>query len=268
MSFGLFLLVANPAVTSASVSYQYEEYRALIGRQAVEARRLKMKTPQIGIVSHHLPTASPLIDDFYRHLKKARPDIGTFIVVGPDHFEKCRHKFSVSGQSVSTMFGEIKNDSNIFSQLSIAGAKKEDACFQGEHAIGVQANYIRKYFPEARIVPLLLSYLAQSRNFDKTIAVLKKNRKNTFVLASLDFTHYIDARAANINDEVSHKLLLSQDGPAFTLKQVDSPGTLRLVLRLARELKLNTEILDHKNSFDYNGSFQNTTSYFSVLFGK
>lgn len=253
---------------SASVSYQYEDYRSLIGRRGSVMRMSSTKIPQIGIISHHLPTAAPMLNDFYAQVKRARPEIKTFVVIGPDHFEKCRQKFSISKQLIYTMFGELKVDKNIFSQLISAGVREEVACFRGEHAIGVQASYIKKYFPEAHVVPVLLSYAARNRDFQKTIEVLKKNKNDIFVLASLDFTHYVDARSADANDEISRKMLISQNAIGFTLKQVDSPATMKLILQLARELKLKTMILDHKNSFDYNGSFNNTTSYFSVLFGR
>lgn len=261
-----FAAMAPQLVLAGSVNYQYPAYRELIGRHAAKGLELKTKRPLIGITSHHLPTASPLLDNFYLLLKKQRPDIKTFVVVGPDHFERCRRKFVVSDSLVKTMFGEIKIDQSLLKDLTKAGPVIENDCFHGEHAIGVEANYIKKYFPEAQILPMLLSYAARNRNFYKTIAVLKKHQNNIFVLESTDFTHYVNARQANANDEISRRLINSLDGRGFTLKQVDSPGTIKLILQLAKELKLKPEIIEHKNSFDYTGAFENTTSYFSVVF--
>lgn len=252
--------------SAASVSYQYPAYRGLIGRQSAAARTLQTKQPLIGITSHHLPTASPLLDNFYSLLKKTRPEIKTFVVIGPDHFERCRRKFVTSDTTVKTMFGKLPIDNSLLTELTKNGPVIENGCFQGEHAIGVQANYIKKYFPEARILPILLSYAAKNRNFTKTVQVLKNHQKDIFVLASTDFTHYVDARMASANDVISRKLINSLDGGAFTLKQVDSPGTIRLILQLAKELKRTPEIIEHKNSFDYTGAFYNTTSYFSAVF--
>jgi len=261
----LFFLFVAPAKASAEINYFYKDYKNLIGRQTF-ASPLKIKTPQIGIVPHHLPTASPMLDNFYLRLKQTRPDIKTFVVIGPDHFEKCRQKFVTTDESVNTMFGRLTVDQKIFVVLRSAGIKKEAGCFRGEHAIGVQANYIKKFFPRAQIVPVLLSYSAQKQNFEKPIQALMKNKVDIFVIQSTDFSHYINADKANVNDRLSSKWLKELNSGSFTLKQVDSPGTMKLILQLAKTLKLKPEIIDHKNSFDLGGSFTNTTSYFTVMF--
>lgn len=262
----LFILSALPLSASAEINYQYKDYRSLIGRQESSLKTPKTKQPLIGITSHHLPTASPLINNFYYQLKKSRPDIKTFVVIGPDHFEKCKQKFVTTDMPVNTMFGQLPVDQKLVKELVKAGIKKESGCFVGEHSIGVEANFIKKIFPKAEIVPILLSYSAKDKNFENVIKVLVKNKADIFVVESTDFTHYVDASKANINDQFSSKWIKTLNGTAFTLKQVDSPGTIRLILQLAKALKLKPEITDHKNSFDYGGSFSNTTSYFSVLF--
>ncbi len=45
--------------------------------------------PTAAITSHHLPTAENFIHSIYAGLKSQNPDIETFIIVGPDHFEQC-----------------------------------------------------------------------------------------------------------------------------------------------------------------------------------
>lgn len=262
----LLLLVSEPVAASAGISYEYREFRDLIGRQQTVKRPMKTKKPFIGITSHHLPTASPLLDNFYYQLKRVRPDIKTFVIIGPDHFERCRQKFVVADSAVGTMFGSLEIDRKLLAELLKAGPRIENSCFHGEHAIGVEANYIKKIFPKAKIVPMLLSYSAKNRNFSNTVRVLEKNKNDIFVVESTDFTHYVDARKAAVNDGISRKLIESLNGEAFTLKQVDSPGTIKLILQLAKAMKLKPEIIEHKNSFEYDGGFKNTTSYFSVMF--
>lgn len=259
-------LILQPLLVSASVAYQYGEFKELIGRQAGTKRMIKTKRPSVGIISHHLPTASPLIDNFYGQLKVARPDIKTFVIVGPDHFERCRQKFSTTDAPIETMYGPLSVDRQLFAKLVKSGAKKEEGCFHGEHSIGVEANYIKKFFPGAKVVPLLLSYSARKLDFAKTIQVLKQERDNVFVVASMDFVHYVDARQSAAIDEVSRKMITENKGDSFSLKQVDSPAAIKLVLRLAQSMKLKAEIVNRKNSFDYDGTYKNTTSYFSVFF--
>jgi len=259
-------LLLNVCQANAALMYEYKEYKSLIGRQKNVDYRLKTKQPFIGIISHHLPTASPLIDNFYYQLQKSRPSIKTFVVIGPDHSERCRQNFSLKDVAVMTMYGEVATNKQLAKQLLGVGAKLDEACFAGEHAIGVQANYIRKFFPDAKMAPILLSYSAKQRDFTALIKELKKNRGEIFVLASVDFTHYQEVQKAEAIDAVSRKMINELAGGSFSLKQIDSPATIRIILCLAKELGLKPEILEHKNSFDYNGVYKNTTSYFSVLF--
>lgn len=256
----------GPALVDAAVTYEYKEYKSLIGRQKSANYRLRTGRPFIGITSHHLPTASPLIDTFYYQLKKKRPDIKTFVVIGPDHSERCRQKFSIKSLPVMTMYGELRTDKALASRLAEAGAKREEACFEGEHAIGVQANYIKRFFPEAKMVPVLLSYAAKQRSFEALIKELASNRNDVFVVASVDFSHYLEVQKAEAVDAISRKMINELDGTSFSLKQIDSPATIKVILGLARALQLKPEIIEHRNSFDYNGAYKNTTSYFSVVF--
>lgn len=260
------LLAARPVMASAPLVYDYKEYKSLIGRKKNPDYRLRVKSPSIGIVSHHLPTASPLIDNFYYQLRKNRPNIKTFVVLGPDHSERCRQKFAVSDADIMTMYGSIAADKKMIKRIEAAGAKMENHCFEGEHAIGVQASYIRKFFPQARIAPILLSFAARQSDFSGLVSELEKNRSDIFVVASVDFTHYMDVQQAEAIDAISLKMINGLEGGSFSLKQIDSPATIKAVLCLARRLGLQAEIVEHKNSFDYNGAYKNTTSYFSVFF--
>ncbi len=261
----LFLAV-QPVMAGTPLVYDYKDYKSLIGRKKNPDYRLRIKSPSVGIVSHHLPTASPLIDNFYFQLKKNRPNIKTFVVIGPDHSERCRHKFGVSDADITTMYGSIAADKKLVKRIEVAGAKIENHCFEGEHAIGVQANYIRKFFPQAKIAPILLSFAAKQSDFSGLVNELEKNRADIFVLASVDFTHYMDVQQAEAIDAISLKMINGLEGGSFSLKQIDSPATIKAVLCLARRLRLQAEVVEHKNSFDYNGAYKNTTSYFSVFF--
>jgi len=262
----LLFFVVQPESVNAQPDYIYKEYYSLVGRKIKKGKSINTVKPFIGITSHHLPTAAPLLDNFYGQLKKARPDIKTFLIIGPDHFEKCKQKFVTSNKKLNTMFGELKVDNKLYNELIGSGIKKEGQCFIGEHSIGVQANYIKKFFPKSEVVPILLSYSAKNKNFQNTIKVLKKRKADIFIVQSTDFAHYVNAKQARVVDETSRKMIGELNGDSFSLKQIDSPGSIKLMLQLAKELRLKPEIIEHKNSFDFNGAFNNTTSYFSIFF--
>jgi len=260
----LFFLSLRISV-AASLDYEYPDFKPLIGANATLHNSFT-KEPFIGITSHHLPTAAPMLNNFFSLLKKKRKNIKTFVVIGPDHSERCRQKFVSTNSDIGTMYGKLKLDKELSQKILASGVKIENNCFVGEHSIGVEVSYIKKYYPEAKVVPILLAYSAKNFEYRPFINILKKNQKDIFVLESTDFSHYVNVRQSNIRDAVSERLIKRGDRDGFTLKLIDSPATIKIILELADVLNLKPEIIEHKNSFDYTGLYNNTTSYFSVFF--
>lgn len=220
---------------------------------------------RMGIISHHLPTALPLISNFYNNLKETAKGNELFIILGPDHKEKCKYKVSTTKNSFLTPFGELKVDANLNEQLIRAGAGVDEECFINEHAIGVQALFIKYLFPEARIVPLLFSSSANNGDLEKIKIVLAK-QQDAFIVGSVDFSHHFRYEEAEIIDRGSENIIKNLVENKFDLKQVDSPPIMNLIINLARAENLEPLILERKNSFNYNFQKENTTGYISVLF--
>ncbi|HAM88039.1 MAG: hypothetical protein US83_C0001G0016 [Candidatus Falkowbacteria bacterium GW2011_GWC2_38_22] len=265
----LIIIILLSLVTSASASnldYDYKQYKGLIESEMDKVQIQKSdKHPVAGVTSHHLPTAAPLIARFYAELKKRRPDIKRFVVIGPDHFEKCRKNFSQNKNKLQTAFGDVKADDNIVLALEKMGANTDDKCFYNEHAIGVQANFIKKYFPDATLNSVILSNSARSRNFMELQKYLAKNQ-DIFLVLSLDFSHYQTKKVADKIDTQTKKKMEKLDSRGLGLENVDSPGGLKLILDYAKQNKLKSEIFLHKNSAEYDGDRNYTTSYFDVFF--
>lgn len=251
----------------ASPVYDYKDFKGLI-ESSLAPRKISASPniPSSGITSHHLPVAAPLIAEFYLTLKNRRPDIKSFVIIGPDHFEKCHANFSINNEKIETSFGRLCPDKKIVDDLSVMGANLDKKCFENEHAIGVEANYIKKLYPDASVTPILFSYSARFRNLSKLVKYFT-NQDDIFVLGSMDFSHYQKNDKADLIDEISKKKIEALNGQGLELANVDSPATLKLMLDLAKLRSEKAEILDHKNSSFYTGDKNNTTSYFDVFFG-
>ena len=262
----LSFLLFSQGVFAASI-YDYKDFWGLIENSLAKTVRSKKPVPNAGITSHHLPTAAPLIAEFYLTLKSRRPEIKKFIVIGPDHFEKCRSDFSISAEKIITSFGDLKPDKKIVADLKKTGASEDLKCFNGEHAIGVEANFIKKLYPDASLTPIMLAYRARGRNFSQLIKYLAEH-KDIFVIASLDFSHYLTKDQAERIDEETQKKIKNLDSRWLELKNVDSPATLKLMFDLARKKGEKAEIISHKNSADFDGDKSYTTSYFDVFFAR
>lgn len=225
------------------------------------------KTPVAGITSHHLPTAESFINEFYLELLAARPDIKEFLIVGPDHFERCKNLISTTPKSFLTPFGVLENHPEITRAMLDAGAGEDSSCFVNEHSVGVETAFIKKYFPDAKASALIFSSAASGQIPEKLAKTLAEKFPDAVAIASVDFSHYQSADAANAIDATTEKQIKMMDTGNLKLEQVDSPASLRFVVAYALYFKALPDYIKHANSSDFTNNFGNTTGYFNVIFG-
>lgn len=242
--------------------------RELLKDNSVDLAAAASQVLQIGITSHHLPTALPFIADFYRSLAVSQGPRGAFVILAPDHLERCRSLVSLSQKPYLTPFGPLPINDAIVRELKNKGFVVNETCFEGEHAIGVQAIFIKYLFPEATFVPLLFSSAAGEQSLDDIIEVLTKEKDKMTVVASVDFSHYHFYDQARRLDAASREMLKKADPSFFDLVHVDSPPAVKLIIRLAKEWAMPEPlILEQANSFDFTRNPRQTTGYINALFG-
>jgi MEMO1 family protein len=223
------------------------------------------KNIQAGIISHHLPTALPLIADFYKNLKSAKDKIKTFIIIGPDHNEKCLFKAATTDTDYETPFGILnidKQDNKIFTDRNV---KIDNKCFVGEHSIGVQAIFIKYFYPDSKIVPIIFSSAVSDTDLTGVLESIKKI-DGIFVVGSMDFSHYQKLTMAEVYDNESQSWIEKGQPGKFNLTHIDSPPTIKLILDYAKYENFKPIILKKINSFAYTGQSENTTGYMSIFF--
>lgn len=222
---------------------------------------------QIGITSHHLPTALLFIADFYKNLVNSKGPRDVFVIVGPDHFEGCHAPVSITTRPYLNSFGKLYPDELIINELLAAGVYKGDGCFKNEHSIGVQTIFIKYLFPEAKIVPLIFSATAEDKIINNIVDVLAKHKDKITVIVSADFSHYQTYSRATQLDQISEKMIKDLDGANFSLEYVDSPASMKLAILLAKKIGSDKAvILKRANSFDFTEQTENTTGYINTVF--
>jgi len=222
---------------------------------------------QIGITSHHLPTALPFIAAFYKTLLACQGPKDTFVVIGPDHFERCFASASVTKKPYLTPFGKLYPDEQIIDELLKAGAYTDDQCFDGEHSIGAQTIFLKYLFPNAKIVPLIFSATTEDRLINNIVNVLAEYKDRITVIASVDFSHYQSYNRAVQLDQDSEQMIKDLSGLSFDLERVDSPASVKLAILLAKKIDSQDPIiLKRANSYDFTGQSENTTGYMNAIF--
>jgi len=222
---------------------------------------------QIGITSHHLPTALSLISSFYKQLSYLPGPRETFVILGPDHFEKCQAPIVTSRIPYSTSFGGVSVNEQIVDKVLQDGAFIDDDCFDNEHSVAVQTIFIKYLFPDAKIVPLLFSANTSNKSIIQLADALSLYKDKITVIASVDFTHYQKVDRATELDNESEQMIKNLDTTLLDIKHVDSPPIMKLAILLAKKFgTTKPEILKRANSFDFTGDPEDTTGYIDAIF--
>lgn len=222
-----------------------------------------------GIVPHHL-LASFIIADFFHRLSYRKPK--TIILLGPNHGEKGNFKVLTSLYGWNTSLGIVKpNESVIKSLIAQKLSQVDEQVLPQDQSIAV-LPFIKYYIPKATIVPLLISHnLNQQESKELAEALGKLEDKDTVVVASVDFSHYLTNLQAEKKDEITLQVLKDHDYRSLFLLNsdyLDSPASIATVLMLAESVGAkDMQIYYHTNSADIvKNNAGPTTSYFSIAY--
>ena len=177
-----------------------------------------------GVVPHHL-LARNLIDDFFNYIStREKPE--TIVLLSPDHFN-AEHIIGgrfITIQPETQEFYGMKIDDPLISNL----ASNNNIAFNNssinlDHGITNLMPFIKKYFPEAKIIPFIISSnstLKETGQFSDSLNSLTPLK--TIVIASVDFSHYLSSSAAKFHDIKSIRTLIDFEKENFEKLEVDS----------------------------------------------
>jgi AmmeMemoRadiSam system protein B len=251
---------------------QFFEYAQFIEKELEQPKsneKIDLDVALAGIVPHHIPTTIPLLVEFYTKLKNTR-EVKTFVVIGPDHFDKSRSEIAVSKKTFVTPFSSIKPNLEIIEKLEKSGfVMHDEASFSGEFSIHAQLLIIGKLFPEAQIVPLVIrsnNSNKKARVFGKVLADVVDN--DTFVIGSVDFSHYLSEKQANPLDNLSANVLSAITSRFGGLVEADSTQTLVILMSFLEEREANQSVdLQVFNTGDFTDNRDFTTGYVTGFWG-
>lgn len=269
------IAVLPESVIDITTSYhqsQFFEYAELIKNSIEEAKtndEINLDKVFGGIVPHHIPTATPLIANFYNKLKNTK-DIKTFIVLGPDHIDSGKGDISISTADFITPFGTLKTDHAIFESLEKSGlAIHDETPFNKEHSIDAQLSFVSKIFPEVKVVPIVFRSSVTDKLAKKFGEVLADSLSDdVFIIASVDFSHYLSENQARPIDQFSANILGAINPQISHLVKSDSTQAITALVS-AMETKGATHYTETQtqNTADFNNNTDFTTGYIVGFFG-
>jgi len=196
----------------------------------------------------------------------------TIVLLGPNHFHQGLANISISSLPWKTPFGVLQADKQLVHQIAKAIQLPEDTdAFTGEHSVGVLIPFLKYYFPQSRVVPVLIDVNADTNRLRRLREVLSAQMINpkTLLLLSMDFSHGSVAAIADARDEQAREAISSMDTSETNDLQVDCRKGLWLLLESLKRTRCDgVQINEHTNSAQLTGKPDqpNVTSYFTIYF--
>ena len=249
--------------------FKYSEFiESSIGKTDGDAK-IDLNKIMGGIVPHHIPATIPLLAEFYTKLRNTR-DVKTFVILAPDHIDAGRGNISVSKADFIMPFGTLRPNLAIIEQLESSGFIVQDETpFDREHSIDSQLLLISKIFPDAQIVPLIFRSSItneEARAFGKILAGVVD--ESTFIVSSVDFSHYLSERQARPIDYLSANVLGAIDSKSTDLVEADSEQALVALMSFLETKGANHHVdLQVFNTRDFNSNSDYTTGYVTGFWG-
>jgi AmmeMemoRadiSam system protein B len=222
------------------------------------------------VIPHHA-TSGFMIADLFQ--KASAQGVEKIIIIGPNHEEKGSANLLTTDSNWLTPAGILNTNSHIVNSLIKTGSVKKDIpVFEEEQSVYVLTPYIKTFLPDSDIIPIIVkknTSLQEEINLVNNIESLIDEK--TLIVASVDFSHYLDKLSADQKDQQTIELIKKQDLASLhnlTSDNLDSPSAISIMLQLMNKLaKKEMKVVDHKNSDEIQGTkTDSTTSYYYLTF--
>jgi AmmeMemoRadiSam system protein B len=194
-------------------------------------------TPKGAILPHHAITTVD-VARFYKGLSaRIKPEV--IFVIGPNHYESGSADIITAHNGVyETVYGGLDIDETIADNIAAhGGASVDNTVFAKEHSIYFHAPFIKKYFPSARIVPIIIKWKTPEQACEKLSHILSQySTDKYFFIASVDFSHFQNRTAAFFHDESSFATITNFDFANIDDLEIDSPCSVYTVEKIMKSL--------------------------------
>lgn len=215
------------------------------------------------LVNHHA-LASDLLRGLFMRLRTCRPDLKRIVILSPDHFFQGRTSITTGSVRYAWKNASVSSDGVAVDRLVRSKiATSDPRIFQAEHGVGALMPFLIEAFPHVTIVPIVIRPDIPMHEAERLSAELKTLLdKDTLLLVSSDFSHYLPERIAFRKDTQTLRALHRSTLSFFwTAKDdhLDFGKGLWIALRALNPTRF--EVVAHSISSRYGGPSAYTTTY-------
>ncbi|MCX6744733.1 MAG: AmmeMemoRadiSam system protein B [Candidatus Parcubacteria bacterium] len=261
-------LSPEPAAIPDKFQHQAANFDLNINAQAIFSSELNQIFALV--VQHHL-VATPLINrnfsvaaDYFTQREKV---IKQIVILSPNHFLVPKAVITSDG-NWQTKYGLVANDQTLTESLVSSGmAEIDHQALEKEHGVFDLLPFVKYYFSEAQITPLVISENVTAEQISSLSDFLTNNLSpDSLIILSADFSHYLPERIADFHDQASIGALADLEESSVSQMDFDNPASLKVLFKyLANKNARRFVLLDNQNSDDFmtGDPLQETTSYVS-----
>ncbi len=155
-----------------------------------------------GIVAHHLLVADKIARTF---AALGNGNEKTVVVLSPNHFSLGRSATQTTTGSWSTPYGELVADEHTVESLRVGVPDLfiEPDTFEKEHGVSAIAPFVKKWFPEAKVVAISIHEKATLEQTNTLATAIVEQLPDAIVIASVDMSHNLPAHIQEYHDAVT-----------------------------------------------------------------
>ncbi|HEU4926182.1 MAG TPA: AmmeMemoRadiSam system protein B [Vicinamibacterales bacterium] len=216
----------------------------------------------------------------YRAAASQRFDV--IVLAGPSHFVAFEGVSIFPEGAFATPLGDAIIDDDVARALSSSPVVRPlPAAHQREHSLEMQLPFVRRLFPDTRIVPLVMGYQTRETIVELADALAAACRdRQALLVGSTDLSHYFDAQTAERLDHrvQSHVSAFDPDGLLALIEEYPEHergryvacggGPAIAVMMAARQLgATDAQVLKYAHSGEVSGDYTGVVGYLAAVFG-
>lgn len=264
----VFLLLLVSVLAGSAKQYPlHDSYFATPEISDHSFEQAKETEPVAGVrgilVNHHLLAAKLIAQEF---LQASETDPEVVVVFSPNHFTRGDGRIIISNADWNTPYGTLKGAHSFIKKIADAQVVSIDELpFDKEHGISGIVPFVKKIFPDTKVVPAIFKDSAKQDEVRTFVdALVKTLPKKKLFVCSFDFSHDSIVSIANERDAVSKPILEGNQLEKVADVAVDSKPGLYACMYAMSKLGAAFHLDENTNSSILigNPSQPDVTSYF------
>lgn len=215
----------------------------------------------------------------FKAIGEAFPKPPVFVLIGPNH-TGYGAAVAVSKQGWGTPLGNAENDEELAGVIVKKSSliALDETAHEFEHSLEVQLPFLQTVYKQFSFVPITVMMQDYGTACEVARAVFeaeKQLKRNVFVIASSDFTHYESEQSAKKKDELALNEIEELNAKKFVetveANRISVCGFAPIAAAMEyAKLKGATraQVLKYGNSGDITGDRSSVVAYCSIVFVK